>query len=93
MSHQRLDLRIYDQKLTFIERIINAANKAKSKTAVYVSMFLKEKVEVRIACHKYEKVFNKAFIQLLAQARNNLYEATHENTKNFFWRNFSYHVG
>jgi hypothetical protein len=54
--------------------------------------FIQEKVMANILATKYENKQYNGFINLMKQARHDLYMATFQNTHSFYWRNFSKYV-
>jgi hypothetical protein len=81
----------FEEKCKFYEERLDKT-KDSSRFGNYSSVILREKVSIQILCEKQETAFLKSFIVLVRQARNDLYEASFENVKSFWWRNFSFYV-
>ena len=91
MNKLKPSLEAFEEKLKFIERQV-LKNNANSIIGNPTSIFIKDKLEINCNSNNNEEKFLKAFIDLIKQSRNDFYEASHENTNNFMWRNFSFFV-
>jgi hypothetical protein len=80
------EIEVYDQKMSFINKEIN------KKSTIMGRMFIQEKIMMRVLAAQYEDKQFQGFISLIKQARLDMYQATYQNTHNFFWRNFSRYV-
>lgn len=91
IDKQQEEIEVFDEKLNHMARITQAKMKEKGVIAP-ANMYLKEKVSARILATRYEWAFYKAMVDFVKRTRNDLYEASFENTKSFMWRNFSHYV-
>lgn len=91
IDKQQEEIEVFDEKLNHMAKITQAKMKAKGVIAP-ANMYLKEKVATRILATRYEWNFYKAMVDFVKRTRNDLYEASFENTKSFMWRNFSHYV-
>jgi hypothetical protein len=88
VSKLRQEIELFGEKLKFLEKYLFKVNKSQALSKAFG--FVREKIEMHIQSVKFEHLFSASFIELLRQARNDLYEASFENVTEFDWRNFSF---
>jgi hypothetical protein len=77
------EIEIFDEKMAYF-------NKEMDKRTISLGpRFIQEKIMMRILATKYESKQFQGFVNLFKQSRHDLYQATFQNVKGFFWRNFS----